>query len=195
MNRPKRHYILLSIFSVLICCIIVAIVSVNFDKREPSHRGEPAGSPHIHKEDDKLPPPHDAETLPQESAQPDTHQDVRMPPHNADNLMYYRGARTISDNEPLIINRAECKKDGEKTATLEIIFNQSINPKSVNHTSFFIDGKQLPDGTRFSFNKKGDTIKITIPVGNNSFTLSAQGIISYDGTQMEPAEIQIDVTH
>jgi len=194
MNRPKRHYILISIFSVLICCIIVAIVSVNFNMKEPSPHGEQAGSPHLHKEDDKIPPPHDSEPLPHESERPDIHQDGRIPPHNADDLMYYRGTRTISENEPLIINRAECKKNDEKTSTLEIAFNQSINPRSVNHTSFFIDGNPLPDGTRFSFNKKGDTIKITIPVQSDSFMLSVQGILSYDGTQMEPAEIHMDET-
>ena len=41
----------------------------------------------------------------------------------------------------------------------------------------------------FSFNKKGDTIRLAIGVENEPFTVTVQNIESFDGTQLEPVEV------
>ena len=99
---------------------------------------------------------------------------------------------------PFLVTQVKSTKADDSSISLEITFNQSINPKSVNHTSIFVDGKPLPDGTRFSFNKKGDTIKLTVSskngeTANGAFTLQIQNISSFDGTGIDPVDIQFEV--
>ena len=115
------------------------------------------------------------------------------PGQEPDEVFYYRGIRTIADDAPFTIVTSSAVRTDDKNTQLEIAFSKNINPKSVNRDSIFIDGKALPDSTRFSFNKKGDTIQVTIQPESNSFLLTVQGIAAFDGTKMEPYEFMLNV--
>ena len=116
-----------------------------------------------------------------------------MPPKDSDNIINYRGTRTYSENLPLKISNIKSERKADDIVCVVIIFNQSIDPRSLDHDSFFINNQALPFGTRFTFNRKGNTIKIMVPVSENSFKLKIQNINSYDGSLLEPVEILTEV--
>ena len=56
-----------------------------------------------------------------------------------------------------------------------------------------IDDEQLPEDTRFAFNRTGDTIRIILNVSDNDFCLKVQNICAFDGSLIEPVEIDVDL--
>lgn len=185
MRKSKRFYISLIIISLF---VMVGAGIFFMIRNEPSIRRHSAIHPDL--PDDMYETPHGRPEI--------NHPHGENGELSPDEILYYRGSRTLSDGSPLLVTQIKSTKADDLAINLEITFNQSINPKSVNHTSIFIDGKPLPDETRFSFNKKGDTIKLTLsskkgePI-KDSFTLRVQNISSFDGTDMDPADIQVEV--
>ena len=114
-------------------------------------------------------------------------------PKNPDSMMYYRGTRTVQQTIPLNISQVKASRSTEESLDLEIIFNQSINPRSVKNTCITINGEELPENTKFAFNKKGDTIKVSVTVQNNSFELGLQKIRAFDGRLITPIKISVEV--
>ena len=106
-------------------------------------------------------------------------------------IIFYRGNRTLSDGEMFTLQnvKSECSENGE--ILLEITFTQSVNPRSFTADSILINGEKISSKTKFSFNKKGDTIKIQIPAKGEQFLLSIQNVESFDGTKIEPVQIDI----
>lgn len=115
------------------------------------------------------------------------------PPKDSEKIMKYRGNRTYTDNIPLRIIQTECTHVDDKLVSLSIMFNQSINPRSVRPGTILINNKPLPPHTRFAFNKKGDTVKIMFPVNSNTFKLQVLKVRSFDGSEIEPVELLIEV--
>ena len=111
------------------------------------------------------------------------------------NIINYRGSRRLAENEPLIISQVKAVRTNKKNVTIEISFNQNINPRSVSAENFFIDNSVFSSGTRFSFNKKGDKIKVTITSVENSFLLRVQNVLSFDGMMIEPIEVFTQVSN
>lgn len=132
----------------------------------PENPGEPGQFPH------PLPPP---------------------PPKDSDKSMKYRGNRTYTDNLPLRINQTECIRRDDEFVSLSIVFNQSINPRSVKPGTILINNKSLPPYTRIAFNKKGDTIKIFFPTNSDMYKLKISKIRSFDGSEIDPVELLIEV--
>ena len=165
MKLCAKRYIL--IFSLIFTCFLLfAQGAPQGGGMGPGKPGEPGQFPH------PLPPP---------------------PPKDSDKSMKYRGNRTYTDNLPLRINQTEClRKDGE-FVSLSILFNQSINPRSVRPGTILINNKPLPPHTRFAFNKKGDTVKIFLPMNSNTFKLKISKIRSFDGSEIDPVELLIEV--
>ena len=99
------------------------------------------------------------------------------------------------ENLPLEIVDTRCMwlDESENIVVIEVFFNQSINPRTLRYESIAVNDEILPEETRFSFNRKGDTIKLILLVPDDIFTLSIQGIKSYDGTTIEPVEIEVQV--
>ena len=112
-----------------------------------------------------------------------------LPPKDSEHIFYYRGSRAYAEELPLTIYQINCERIDENLISLELVFNQSINPRSVHRDSLLIDRNNLPEGIRFSFNKKGDRLKAIIPVSANSFGLTVQNVRAFDGTMIEPVEI------
>lgn len=146
--------------------------------------------PDLHEEGFFAEPPVQPEEQPPEQL-PD--QPPELPPKDQDRIFYYRGNRAYYEELPLEIYTINCFRLDEDYVLLEIVFNKSINPRSLNRDSFLVDSNNLPDNIRFSFNRKGDRIKITIPLSDDSFELMVQDIRSFDDTLIEPVEFIVEI--
>ena len=87
----------------------------------------------------------------------------------------------------------KCERLNDNTIIVEIIFTQSINPRSMGLESIFIDGEPLPDGTRFLFNRRGDTVKVFVIMVSDEFSMRVQNIRSFNGNLIEPAVFIVDL--
>ncbi len=114
-------------------------------------------------------------------------------PKDPDNIIKYRGNRTYSENLPLKIIQTKCTKKEGKLVFIEIIFNQSINPRSIKPDSILINNTPLPPFVRFLFNKKGTSVKMLVPLTINSFKMRICNIRSFNNTFIEPVELLIEV--
>ena len=119
-----------------------------------------------------------------------------LPPKDSDKIFYYRGNRTYSEELPLKVNFIKCMRGEDDSIIVMIIFNQSVNPRTVNHESLLIDDNELPETIRFSFNKKGDTIRIIIPQDwdeddeyDEEFRITVQDVCAINGICIEPVEV------
>ena len=112
-----------------------------------------------------------------------------FPPKDPDNIINYRGNRTYTENLPLEIIKTKVIRKDTNMVMVIVIFNQSINPRSVHHDSIMVNNMRAPAGARFSFNKKGDTIRILFPVKEDSFKLKVQNVSSFNGAEIDPVEI------
>ena len=115
------------------------------------------------------------------------------PPKDQENILYYRGNRTYSEKAPLKVMTVNCFRLNEESASLEISFNQSIDPRTVNIESILLNGKNLPETTRFAFNKKGDKIKLYIPMEEAAFVINVNNIKAFDGAVLEQTELKVSV--
>ena len=103
--------------------------------------------------------------------------------------MNYRGTRKIANSGEFTMQSIKSKLESGDTLTLEIHFNQGVNPLSITGESIFVGGKSVPS-ERMTFNKKGDTVKFTVSSENKYFSLLVQHIEAFDGTKITPVEIK-----
>lgn len=115
------------------------------------------------------------------------------PPKDSENTMKYRGSRTYAENLPLKIKQVKCEKAESDSVILEIYFNQSINPRTVKNQNIYLNDEQLSSDIKIVFNKKGDTIKLQIPMNKDAFTIKLTKVRSYDGTLITAADSQVEV--
>ena len=115
------------------------------------------------------------------------------PPRDPDNIVHYRGNRAYSEDLPLELVHTRCEKKADELVSLVLIFNQSIDPRTIRPDSCFINNKPLPFGIRFNFNKKGNSVKMLLPLKEDTFKLKVQNISSFDGKIIEPIELLIEV--
>ncbi len=104
-------------------------------------------------------------------------------------IFYYRGSRVVAAEENFTVQSIKSEKTSGKEINVEITFNQDVNPLTFNENSILIDGQALPAATKFAFNKKGDTMRVSVPLQKDNFSLKIQNIESYDGTIIEPIEM------
>ena len=139
----------------------------------PGGGNPPAGQPPAGgKPSDRLPPP---------------------PPKDSDNIIKYRGNRTYSENLPLTIIQTRCTRKEGELVCIELLFNQNINPRSVKPDSILINNNPVLPPVRLMFSKKGDSLKMLIPINSNSFKMKVCKIRSFEGTLIEPVEILVEV--
>ncbi len=115
------------------------------------------------------------------------------PPKDPENIINYRGNRTYSENLPLKIIQTKCTRKEGELVFIEIFFNQSINPRSVKPASILINNNPVLPPARFMFSKKGNSLKLLIPMNNNSFKMKVTKIRSFDNTLIEPVELLVEV--
>ncbi len=114
-------------------------------------------------------------------------------PKDPDNMLYYRGNRTAQEDLPLTVNQVKVSRVGAAQVDVEIVFNQSINPRSVKTHRITIDGSELPQNVSIWFNKKGDTVKFMLALEKDSLELGIKGIRAFNGTVMSPTLITVQV--
>lgn len=114
-------------------------------------------------------------------------------PKDPDNMLYYRGNRTAQEDLPLTLNQVKVSRAGAAQVDVEIVFNQSINPRSVKHSRITIDGNEVPQNVSFWFNKKGDTVKFMLASEKDSLEFGIKGIRAFNGTVMSPTLITVQV--
>lgn len=115
------------------------------------------------------------------------------PPKDPENIVNYRGNRTYDEDLPLKITQTKCISKDDNMMIIIIIFNQSINPRSMHRDSILMNNMPVPMGVRFAFNKRGDTIRIFLPLQDSSFKLKVQNISSFNGSMLEPVEILTEI--
>lgn len=115
------------------------------------------------------------------------------PAKDSENTFKYRGSRIYNENLPLKILQTKCARKEDGNVFLEIIFNQSINPWSVKPYNLLINNKPLTPEVRFAFSKKGDRIKVILPMKENSFKLKVLKIRSFGDAELEPLEMLVEV--
>ncbi len=117
----------------------------------------------------------------------------KHPPKDQDNIIRYRGNRIYIENIELQVAQVKCTRQDEANVSIEIFFNQSINPRSMNEDSIYINDQPLPKKTRFLYNRRGDTLKLIISMQEDEFSLKVQNINSFSGYPIEPAFFEIDL--
>ena len=179
MKCSKRRFQFLAFFSLFMTVIATA------SSAAPGQEVSPPFLP------DQGLPGEDSSKRPPEQLheQPPMDRPPPMPPKDPDNIFYYRGNRTYSEHIPLVVKQLNCLRLDEENVIVELVFNQSINPRSVKHNSILINNSALSKDIRFAFNKKGDRIKITVPLMENSFEIKIQNICAFDGSLIIPQKL------
>ncbi|MBR1640157.1 MAG: hypothetical protein IJ688_12290 [Treponema sp.] len=108
---------------------------------------------------------------------------------NPQNFVHYRGNRTFVQQEKLVLLQVKSSRVDEDEVVMEISFNQSLNPRSVKSSSIILDDEELPEKVKFSFNRKGDTIRVQVPSKDDEIKVKIQGVRAFSGVLIEPVEI------
>ncbi len=109
---------------------------------------------------------------------------------NASDIINYRGSRVLYNGGDFALQNVKTRREGNEKVTVELTFNQSLNPLSVNTSSILLNGQAVSSETKFSFNKKGDTIRMDLPVELENVSITVQNVESFDGTPLAPVEIK-----
>ncbi len=72
---------------------------------------------------------------------------------------------------------------------LEFSFTSRLDPSSIDQSSILINGKESSFEGKIIFSKDGSRFKIRINSTLKEFNLSIQGILSDEGMEMSPVEI------
>lgn len=161
--KPCIHFLFFSFFFTVPCAVCVATPDQEFFPPLAPDQDKPFFEPHT------------------------------KPPKDPENIINYRGTRIYVENEELQIAETEAERIDDDTIMLAIVFNQSINPRSVGAESFIVDDEPLPEETRFAFNRKGDTIRMVVYMSDDYFSLKVQNVSAFDGTMIEPVEIDVEL--
>lgn len=93
-------------------------------------------------------------------------------------------------DEDFLLQQIKTERISDNTVNIEITFNQIINPRSFSYSSIKINGESLSAQTTFAFNKKGDTVRLSIPVTTSLFTLEIKDVQAFDGSALVPIEVR-----
>ena len=123
---------------------------------------------------------------------PNSHTPGHSAPSNLPDyeIMNYRGTRTAANKKDFSLQSIKSNLSDDDMLTLEIRFNQSVNPLSFKDESIILDGENICNEAKLVFNKKGDTLKISVPFENKSFSLLVQNVESFGGKKINPVELK-----
>lgn len=99
-------------------------------------------------------------------------------------VVKYRGTRKAVSDEKLEVSCVTAENCVNGTTTVEICFNQEINPRSFSSSNLKINGKTADNDVKFKFSRKGDSVKIQIPVQEEKFSLSLGDVEAFDGEKI-----------
>ena len=107
-------------------------------------------------------------------------------PQDSQPYIYYRGQRMPAESDDFFPVELHTEGSGQKEISIDIVFSQPIDPRSVKKEKIFINKKALPASSSMQFNKEGTLVRIVIK-GQLSypFSFSMESVRSYNGTTME----------
>ncbi len=101
------------------------------------------------------------------------------------NFTNYRGQRKPVESSAFYMETFSSKEDGD-VLIIDITFNQEVDPRSVKVENIEINGVQVSDAVRFSFNREGRRMRISMEGGvTYPFSFTIRGIKSYNGRQLD----------
>ena len=68
---------------------------------------------------------------------------------------------------------------------VDFVFTEELDPRHILPSQFEIDGKSLPDGTRFKFNKIGNVARVFVE-STYIKKLKVEGVRSFYGALLDP---------
>lgn len=184
MESSRRGFFIFFFFSFFYTVTVAA------SSAAPGQRGFPPFPPDRELQEEGFSAQDEAE---EENIEQNPQNAPNLPPRDSKHIYYYRGNRTYSESQPLEVFQINCERLDENTISFVLIFNQSINPRSINQDTFFIDDNPLPENIRFSFNKKGDRIKFEVPFDLDSFEFEIRELQAFNGTLIEPVEMLVQI--
>ena len=97
----------------------------------------------------------------------------------------YRGQRKPVQSDDLYMEAFSSLYDGD-ILTIDISFNQGIDPRSIKNENIVINGKAVEGPVKLTFNKEGTVVRMVIG-GTVSipYSFSISGIRSYNGKEMD----------
>jgi hypothetical protein len=105
--------------------------------------------------------------------------------------MGYHGMRISNENVEFALVSAEMTRIGDGKVQIDFMFNQGVDPRSVNGKSVKLDGKVLPmEDTKFLFSKDGKTMRLSMSVTEGNFSVTLENIVSFSGVSLKKVEIQ-----
>ncbi len=102
----------------------------------------------------------------------------------------YRGQRKPVESDDLYMETFSSEYDGG-TLTIDISFNQGIDPRSIKSENIEINGKALKEPVKLSFNKEGTVVRLVI--GDRvsiPYSFSISGIRSYNGKELDEGGLE-----
>lgn len=97
----------------------------------------------------------------------------------------YRGQRKPVESGDLYMESFASEYDGS-TLTIDIGFNQGIDPRSIKGENIQINGKPVKGPLKLSFNKEGTVVRLVIgDYVSIPYSFFIWGIRSYSGREMD----------
>lgn len=109
-------------------------------------------------------------------------------------VMPYRGQRIPAQSEAFCMSSLTVLPYGGKELTIDVFFNQGIDPRTFKSQNIVIDDKTIPENSSITFNREGTQARIKIS-GNVHipFSIIIRNVLSYNGQQMGDVKLeQID---
>ena len=72
--------------------------------------------------------------------------------------------------------------------SIDVFFNQGINPLSVKTSNIYINGEQLKESAGYMFSRNGNTLRLTFVAPEGDFSIKIENIESFKGDKLSPAE-------
>lgn len=102
-------------------------------------------------------------------------------------ILNYRGTRKAVSKENLFIKKVKTKNSAAGKTSVEIVFNQEINPRSFSPEKTKINGSPVQGEVNFLFSRNGSGVKIQLPQQNEGFRIELSDIESFDGVVSDAA--------
>ena len=112
-------------------------------------------------------------------------QDSRLPELPKE-FTSHRGMRVLSDSDDggrfsiVAIRTSKCTGG----MYVDFVFTEELDPRHIFPSQFEIDGKSLPDGIKFKFNKIGNVARIFVE-GTYIKKLKVEGVRSFSGAVLD----------
>ena len=114
---------------------------------------------------------------------------MKNPPESPRN---FRGERMMEMKNALVLQVISTGKDRDGKNYLELYFNQSLDPKSLNPSFIRINGQNFPSSAKVSYNKECSKIRLSGLDLKKINTIEVKGLKSLSGRTVHE-EIAFDV--